>query len=78
MNRSISGCSPYVYVTYANPNDFKARTDRGPQFNPFDANTMGFTSPEALMENIERLRLAISYKLLHSVSISTNILEHSI
>ena len=25
--------SPYVYVTYSNPNDFKAGADRGPQFN---------------------------------------------
>jgi hypothetical protein len=28
--------SPYVYITYTNPNDFKAGADRGPQFNRLD------------------------------------------
>ena len=46
--------SPYVYVTYANPNDFKAGADRGPQFNPFGANMMAFTSPEDLMKNLPK------------------------
>jgi hypothetical protein len=32
--------SPYVYVTYANPNEFKAGADRSPPFNPFGANMM--------------------------------------
>ena len=36
--------SPYVYVTYANPNDFKAGAER--QSNPFGSNMMAFTSPE--------------------------------
>jgi hypothetical protein len=44
--------SLYVYVTYANPNDFKA--DRGPQFNPFGPNMMAFTSPEDLMKNLPK------------------------
>ena len=43
--------SPYVYVTYANPNDFKAGADRGPQFNPFGANMM---APEDLMKNLPK------------------------
>ncbi len=33
----------YRYGTY--PNDFKAGTDRGLQFNPFGPNMMAFTSP---------------------------------
>lgn len=44
--------SPYVYVTYSNPNDFKAGADR-PQ-NPFGANMMAFTSPEDLMKNLPK------------------------
>jgi hypothetical protein len=46
--------SPYVYVTYANPNNFKAGADRGPQFNPFGPNMMAFTSPEDLMKNLPK------------------------
>ncbi len=45
---------PYVFITYANPNDFKAGADRGPQFNPFGANMMAFTSPEDLMKNLPK------------------------
>jgi hypothetical protein len=45
--------SPYIYVTYSNPNDFKAGTDRTPQ-NPFGANMMAFTSPEDLMKNLPK------------------------
>lgn len=43
--------SPYVYVSYANQNDFKA--DRTPQ-NPFGPNMMAFTSPEDLMKNLPK------------------------
>ena len=43
--------SPYVYVSYANQNDFKAGADRTPQ-NPFGA--MAFTSPEDLMKNLPK------------------------
>jgi hypothetical protein len=35
---------PYVYVTYANQNDYKAGADRAPPFNRFGANMMAFTS----------------------------------
>ena len=45
--------SPYVYVTYANQNDFKAGADRTPQ-NPFGPNMMAFTSPEDLMKNLPK------------------------
>ena len=45
--------SPYVYVTYANSNDFKSGADRTPQ-NPFGANMMAFTSPEDLMKNLPK------------------------
>lgn len=45
---------PYVYVTYANPNDYKAGADRGPQSNPFGANMMAFMSPEDLMKNLPK------------------------
>ncbi len=36
--------SPYVYVTFADPNDYKSGADK-PQ-NPFGPNMMAFTSPE--------------------------------
>lgn len=45
--------SPYVYVTYANQNDFKAGADRTSQ-NPFGPNIMAFTSPEDLMKNLPK------------------------
>jgi hypothetical protein len=44
--------SHYVYITYANPNDFKAGADRSPPFNPFGSNMMAFSSPEDLMKNL--------------------------
>ena len=46
--------SPYVYVTYANHNEFKAGADRSPPFNPFGANMLAFTSPEDLMKNLPK------------------------
>ena len=42
--------SPYVYVTYANPNDYKAGAEKGPK-NPFGVNMAAFTS-EDLMNNL--------------------------
>jgi hypothetical protein len=48
--------SPYVYVTYANSNEFKASADRGAQFNPFGPNMMAFTSPEDFMKNLPKAR----------------------
>ena len=46
--------SPLCVFTYSNSNDFKAGTDRGPQFNPFGPNMMGFTLPEELMKNLPK------------------------
>jgi hypothetical protein len=46
--------SPYVYVTYSNPNDFKAGADRSLPSNPFGANMMAFTSPEDMMKNLPK------------------------
>ncbi len=46
--------SPYVYVTYSNPNEFNAGADRSPPFNPFGPNMMAFTSPEDLMNNLPK------------------------
>jgi hypothetical protein len=43
----------YVYVTYANPNAFKAGAERTPP-TPFGANMMAFTSPEDLMKNLPK------------------------
>jgi hypothetical protein len=45
---------PYVYVTFSNPNEFKAGAEKGPQFNPFGPNIMAFTSPEDLMKNLPK------------------------
>jgi hypothetical protein len=45
---------PYIYVTYANSNDYKAGANRSPPFNPFGANMMAFNSPEDLMKNLPK------------------------
>jgi hypothetical protein len=43
---------PYVYVTYTNPNDFKAGADRTPSFNPFGANmTLDYIDIKTLMDS---------------------------
>jgi len=42
--------NPYVYVTFTDPNDYKAGAEK--QQNPFGPNTMAFTSPEDLMKNL--------------------------
>jgi hypothetical protein len=39
--------SPYVYVTFSDPNDYKPGAEKAP--NPFGMNMMAFTSPEDLM-----------------------------
>lgn len=44
---------PYVYVTYANPNEFNAGADKAPPFNPFGVNMAAFTS-EDLMNNLPK------------------------
>ena len=50
--------SPYVYVTFADPNDYKSGADK-PQ-NPFGPNMMAFTSPEDLMKNLPKAMSNIS------------------
>jgi hypothetical protein len=50
--------SPYVYVTFADPNDYKPGAEK-PQ-NPFGPNMMAFTSPEDLMKNLPKMMSNIS------------------
>jgi hypothetical protein len=50
--------SPYVYVTFSDPNDYKPGAEK-PQ-NPFGANMMAFTSPEDLMKNLPKAMSNIS------------------
>jgi hypothetical protein len=45
--------SPYVYVTFSNPNEFKAGADESRPFNPFGVNMAAFTS-EDLMNNLPK------------------------
>src|SRR6266702_5493896 len=44
--------SPYVYVTFVDPNDYKPGAEK--QQNPFGSNMMAFTSPEDLMKNLPK------------------------
>ncbi|MFZ0515163.1 MAG: hypothetical protein WAM14_26435 [Candidatus Nitrosopolaris sp.] len=44
--------SPYVYITFTDPNDYKAGSEK--QQNPFGPNMMAFTSPEDLMKNLPK------------------------
>jgi hypothetical protein len=48
--------SPYVYVTFVDPNDFKPGAEK--QQNPFGP--MGFTSPEDLMKNLPKAMANVS------------------
>jgi hypothetical protein len=50
--------SPYVYVTFADANDYKLGAEK-PQ-NPFGPNMMAFTSPEDLMKNLPKAMANIS------------------
>jgi hypothetical protein len=50
--------SPYVYVAFSDPNDYKPGSDR--QQNPFGQNMMAFTSPEDLMKNLPKAMANIS------------------
>src|ERR671923_2815230 len=50
--------SPYVYVAFSDPNDYKPGSDR--QQNPFGTNVMAFTSPEDLMKNLPKAMANIS------------------
>src|ERR1051325_6703895 len=44
---------PYVYVAFADPNDYKSGSEKQQQ-NPFGTNVMAFTSPEDLMKNLPK------------------------
>ena len=50
--------SPYVYVTFSDPNDYKPGGEK-PQ-NPFGPNLMAFTSPEEMMKNLPKAMSNIS------------------
>ena len=50
--------SPYVYVAFTDPNDYKPGSDK--QQNPFGQNMMAFTSPEDLMKNLPKAMANIS------------------
>jgi hypothetical protein len=45
--------SPYVYITFSDPNDYKPGGEKQQQ-NPFGPNVMAFTSPEDLMKNLPK------------------------
>ena len=47
--------SPYVYVTFSDPNDYKPGAE-----DPFGANMMAFTSPEDMMKNLPKAMSNIS------------------
>ena len=44
--------SPYVYIGFTDPNDYKSGEAR--QLNPFSPKVMGFSSPEDLMKNLPK------------------------
>jgi hypothetical protein len=44
--------TPYVYVTFTDPNAYKSEAEGGKQQNPFGSNL--FTSPEDLMKNLPK------------------------
>ena len=44
--------TPYVYVTFTDPNAYKSELEGGKQQNPFGSNL--FTSPEDLMKNLPK------------------------
>lgn len=44
--------TPYVYVTFSDPNAYKSGVEGGKQQNPFGSNV--FTSPEDLMKNLPK------------------------
>jgi hypothetical protein len=46
--------SPYVYITFADPNDYKLPSSLAEKQNPFGPNIMAFTSPEDLMKNLPK------------------------
>ena len=50
--------SPYVYIAFSDPNDYKPGAERLP--NPFGLNMMTFTSPEDLMKNLPKAMANIS------------------
>jgi hypothetical protein len=48
--------SPYVFITYSNPSEFKAGADRGPSLNPFGATMMAFTPPKDALNAMMKLQ----------------------
>jgi hypothetical protein len=44
--------TPYVYVTFSDPNAYKSGVEGGKQQNPIGSNV--FTSPEDLMKNLPK------------------------
>jgi hypothetical protein len=44
--------TPYVYVTFTDPNAYKSEVQGGKQQNPFGSNL--FTSPDDLMKNLPK------------------------
>ena len=44
--------SPYVYIGFTDPNDFKSGEAK--HLNPFGPKGMGFSSPEDLMKNLPK------------------------
>ena len=49
--------SPYVYVTFSDPNDYKPGAEKA---QPFGTNMMAFTSPEDMMKNLPKAMSNIS------------------
>ena len=62
---------PYVYLTYANPNDYKAGADRTPPPCPFGPDMTTFTSSEDLMKNLPKAMANID-KAMGSGGFSTD------
>jgi hypothetical protein len=54
--------SPYVYVAFSDPNDYKpgGEKQQQQQQNPFGPNAMAFNSPEDLMKNLPKAMSNIS------------------
>ena len=55
---ATSDGTPYVYVTFADPNEYKPGAEK--RMNPFGSNVMAFTSPEDLMKNLPKAMNDIS------------------
>lgn len=49
--------SPYVYVTFNDPKDYKQSDNR--TMNPFGQNAMGFNSIEEMMKNMPKVMASL-------------------